>query len=362
VACLYYERKSSVGSAQQPRINGCSSSCLITVPPKLSKSSKADQCQRKINADTLQDVFELIFASLQDVGHVGIPIACADSKVRLWFPILNAWIADHMENVALDGLKTNGCPKCEVPTNELRSNPRSYRARDYARYQHYKPENQTSGSETDDDHVMNLDIGQNIFHRLNGVSGSDLYKPDILHTIYLGLFKHMMEWIEAFLKKNGRLQAFHEVWKALPPYPGFLVPKKAYREVTKWQGKEMRNQERCIQGVLAVALHQPGGAQAIPFKRALKCVSALVDFNMMAEGRSHTRDTIAYMEDYLGQFHRMNDIFLEFRVTKRTQAGVDKQRKEIRRPPALIRERVTTSQRCRCATTIETRRMNCVWT
>ena len=93
-----------------------------------------------------------------------------------------------------------------------------------------------------------------------------------------------------------------------------------------------------------MALRQPGGAQAIPFKRALRCVRALVHFNMIAQYRSHTPDNIAYMEDYLDQFHKMKDIFLEFRVTKRTQAKVDKQRKEIRRQRALIRERVAPSQ------------------
>jgi len=184
---------------------------------------------------------------------------------------------------------------------------------------------------------MNLGIGQNILNRLDRVSAADLYKPDILHTIYLGLFKEMMDSIEPFLKKGRRLQAFDEVWKALPPYPGFLVPKKAYREVTQWQGKEMRNLGRCILGVLAVALRQPGGAQAIPFKRALRCVRALVDFNMMAQYRSHTPDTIAYVEEYLHQFPRIKDIFLEVRVTKRTQAKVDKQRQEIRRQRALLR-------------------------
>jgi len=96
-----------------------------------------------------------------------------------------------------------------------------------------------------------------------------------------------------------------------------------------------------------VALRQPGGAQAIPFKCPLICVRALVDFNMMPQYRSHTPDTIAYMEQYLDQFHRMKELFLEFRVTKRTQAKVDKQRKEIRRPRALMRERVATSQRRR---------------
>jgi len=65
-------------------------------------------------------------------------------------------------------------------------------------------------------------------------------------------------------------------------------------------------------GVLAVALRQPDSRQVIPFKHALECVQALVDFNMMAQYGSHTPVTIAYMEEYLYQFHRMKDIFLEF--------------------------------------------------
>jgi len=51
------------------------------------------------------------------------------------------------------------------------------------------------------------------------------------------------------------------------------------------------------------------------------------------------------MEDYLNQFHKLKDIFLEFRVTKRTQDNVDKQRKEIRRQRALVIERVAPSLR-----------------
>jgi len=110
-----------------------------------------------------------------------------------------------------------------------------------------------------------------------------------------------------------------------------LVPKKAYSEVTQWQGKEISNLGRCILGVLAVALHQPGGAQVIPFKHDRGCVRALVKINMMAQYRSHTPDTLAYMEDYLDLFHKVKDIFLEFRVTKRTQDKVEKQRRAIRR-------------------------------
>jgi len=56
----------------------------------------------------------------------------------------------------------------------------------------------------------------------------------MLLAVYLGLFKHIIDWIQGFLKKHGRLEAFDEVWKALLPYPGFLVPKKAYGKVTQW--------------------------------------------------------------------------------------------------------------------------------
>ena len=108
------------------------------------------------------------------------------------------------------------------------------------------------------------------------------------------------------------------------------MPNKAYGEVTQWQGKEMRNLGLGLLGVLAVALRQPDSRQVTPFKHALYCVRSLVDFNMIAQYQSQTPVTIAYMEAYLNQFHRMTDIFLEFQVSKRTRAKVDKQRKEVR--------------------------------
>jgi len=141
--------------------------------------------------------------------------------------------------------------------------------------------------------TLGVDLEKNVFHGLHRVSGPGLHKPDLLHTVYPGLFKHLMDWISGFLKKHARLQAFDDTWKALPPYPGFFVPKKAYREVTLWQGKVMRNLGPCLLGVLAVALCQPDSRQVIPFKHALDCVRALVDFNMIAQYRSHTHETIA---------------------------------------------------------------------
>jgi len=300
---------------------------LLPIAPKLSNSSKADQHQRQINSDTLQDVFELIIAPLQDPAHDSLPIDCANGKVRMCFSILAAWIADHMENVALHGIKSNVCPRWEVPAVKLGTNMKLYPGRDYAIYHNYDYENWIG--ETDHADIrpesLGMRLGQNVFYRLNRISPSDLHKQDMLYTDYLGLFKHMMHWIQGFLKKQGRLEAFDEVWKALPPYPGCLVPKKAYREVRQLEGKDMRNLGRCVLSVLAVALCQSGSAQLIPFKRALGSVRALVDFNMMAQYRSHTAETLTYMEDYLDTVHKKQDIFLEFSVTKHIRAKIDEQ-------------------------------------
>jgi len=277
---------------------------------------------------TLRGVFELLFEPLQNAALEGVNIDCADGKVPRCFPILSAWIADHMENVAHHGIKSNVCPKCEVLPGELGTDANSHRARDYARYERCERESASDDSRTMFE-TLGIDLEKNMFHRLHRVSAPGLHDPDLLHTVYLGLFKHLMDWISGFLKKHAQLQAFDDTCKALPPYAGLFVPKKAYREVMQWQGKGMRNLGGCLLGVLAVALPKPNSWQVIPFKHALDCVRALVDFNMMAQYRSHAQETIAYIEEYLDRFHSRKDIFLEFRVSKRTWAKVDKQRKEL---------------------------------
>jgi len=203
---------------------------LLPGPPKLRKSS-ADHLHRKFNADTLRGLFELMFEPLQNPALEGVNIDCADGKVRRCFPILSAWIADNMEKVALHGIKSNVCRKCEVPPGELGTDTNGHRAWDYARYERWERESASDDSRTMFE-TLGIDLEKNVFNGLHRVSAPGLHKPDLLHTVYLGLFKHLMDWISGFLKKHAQLQAFDDTWKALPAYPWFFVPKKGYREVT----------------------------------------------------------------------------------------------------------------------------------
>ena len=64
----------------------------------------------------------------------------------------------------------------------------------------------------------------------------------------------------------------------------------------------------------------------------------------MAPYRSKRSDSIAYMNYYLNLFHKMKDIFLEFRVTRHTLAKVDEPRREIRHQGTLISQPVAPSK------------------
>ena len=48
---------------------------------------------------------------------------------------------------------------------------------------------------------VGVKIGNNLFVGLDRVSSAELHKLDLLHNIYLGLLKHMIEWVEGVVKR-----------------------------------------------------------------------------------------------------------------------------------------------------------------
>ena len=121
---------------------------------------------------------------------------CAHGKTRLCFPILSAWIADHAEHAALQGIGRKSYPKCVVPCEELAGDPRRmYETRDYMLSRERAPWDEPAEAAGIAQYFQRLGVktGNNVFTGLDRASPADLHKPHPLHNIYLGLFKHMME-------------------------------------------------------------------------------------------------------------------------------------------------------------------------
>jgi len=223
---------------------------LLPVPTKFTgESARASEAQRQTNADTLQAVFDILLPPLPPVAQEGTVMDCPEGKTPLCFPMLSAWIVDHPQHAALQGIGSKSCPKCEVPCKELSGDPRRiYETRDLRRYWDNALRHEPAEAAGIAEYFprLGVKIGNNVFIGLDRVSPADQHKPDLLPNIYFGLFKYMMEWVEGFLKKDKRSQGYDDAWKEIPSYSEFSVPQKPYREITPWQGKEMHNLGRCI--------------------------------------------------------------------------------------------------------------------
>ena len=141
---------------------------------------------------------------------------------------------DHAEHTSLHGIGSKLYPKCEVPCDKLGGCLREvYEGRDYTLYEEKALELESGEAADAWEYFgqVGVKVSRNVFPGLLRMNPSNLHKPDLLHNIYLGLFKHLMQSVEGFLKKHKGQHSFDDTWKEIPPYPGFSVLKKAYHEV-----------------------------------------------------------------------------------------------------------------------------------
>ena len=222
---------------------------------------------------------------------------CVDGKTGLCFPILSAWIADHAEHAALDGIGSKSCPKCEDPSVELGGNWRKiYQSLDCTLYwEKAREQDSEEAGIAEYFQQVGVKIGRNVFTELYRVNPVDLHKPDHLHNIYLGLFKRMIGWVEGFLKKHKWQEAFDDSWKEIPPYPRFPVPNKAYCEVTQWQEKEMRKPRSMHFSRIGVRIAKSGQFSGSGFEYRVEmcwCTSSFLPNNSISQ--SYTGYTCLY--------------------------------------------------------------------
>ncbi|KAF8542359.1 hypothetical protein BDD12DRAFT_729202 [Trichophaea hybrida] len=310
---------------------------FLPVPPKFRGISRSDdRIQRDMNQQVLCEVAKIVLDPLRrfpEGGDIntGALWPCSDGKMRRCWPILASWLADHMEHANLMGVKYNSCPKCQVPNDKLGSlllppDLESHRRKSAVFQQKYR-EHQDAKRADDRQTLKTVEDWFDstsarpvpcIFWDLPHVEAYDLHRPDILHNIYIGMFDHLMTWIEGFLQRHGKATVFDQIWSNIPPYPDFYHPGKAYRQVTQWSGKEMRNFGRIIYPAFAAALHNPLPRQRVVFRKALACVRSLVYWSLVVQYRIQTTETLNYLADYLEEFHATKDEVYHNTVNERT--------------------------------------------
>jgi hypothetical protein len=176
----------------------------LNIPPK-----RLDE-QRQTNRQVLNEVLRRILQPLTfklnpSAESEYYNVLCADSNFRRCKPVLAAWIADCPEYCDLHYLERHVCFWCQCPKNDPGDcvpSDKQHPRRDHNLYGTLSDANtKAADAELWSCHVHR---GFNVFGHISWIV-SDLPKPDLLHTIQIGMLHHLQKWIFHFMKTHERL-------------------------------------------------------------------------------------------------------------------------------------------------------------
>jgi len=160
---------------------------------------------------------------------------------------------------------------------------------------------------------------EGVFWNMKCISLTTIIIPDILHTVYPAMLKHLMDWVTSSLEQNSRIDKFNSPWAMMPRYPGFARFCRPHGQVTQWSGNEMKALGHVSVPVFAATLLNLSASQRIPCTEALLCVENIVYCQLVAQYQQNTEATIEYMENYLEEFHHQQDVLSWFGASQSTK-------------------------------------------
>jgi len=213
--------------------------------------------------------FTFIYNPNSESGYYNV--LCADGNLRRCKPVLVAWLSDCPEYSYLHHLRQHVCFQCECPNNKLgdyvppdEQHPRW----DHNLYRTLSDANTNAA----DAQLSSRDVHQgfNVF-RHNRCIVSNCPKPDLLHTMQIGILDHFQKWIFHFMKTHEQLDRYNAIWLSVPGYHHLTPKNKSYDVVSQWNGKEMKEMSRYMLGVVTQSLRGGSPAQRPIVNHSIEC-------------------------------------------------------------------------------------------
>jgi len=231
--------------------------------------------QRQTNKDVLNEALRrlhqpLTFKQNRRAESRYYNFLCADGNFRHCRPVWAAWLIECPEYSDLHHLERHVCFWCECPKNELgdyvppdKQHPRW----DHNLYRTLSDANtKVANAELSSGHVHR---GFNVFQHISCIV-SDLPKPDLLHTMQIGMLDHLQKWIFHFMKTHERLDKYNAIWLSVHAYHDLTPKNKSCEEISQWNGKEMKEISRYLLGVVTQSLQGRSPAQHPIFNHAIE--------------------------------------------------------------------------------------------
>ena len=268
---------------------------------KISRAGLTQREQRAHNQRIFHESMRLILAPLREAGRKGVEMTGGDGSVHLVFPVLAAYVADYPEQCLVTCTKYGTCPKRQCPTNQLASPlpsaPRSPIWRNHV-LSAAREGSQTMAQFYQDCgiHEVSGSLSQPFWKDLPYANIHSAITPDVLHQLYQGVFKHLVNWCTWIV---GAAELDRRI-RCLPPGYGVRHFKNGISALSQISGSERKHMGRILLGCLVGILPQRG---------ILAC-RALLDFIYLAQYRTHDNLTLDYMATALKMFYDNKSFFV----------------------------------------------------
>lgn len=267
---------------------------------KVDAIGLSEKKQRALVQQLFHASVRMIVKPLIEAGRNGIDVTGGDGKVRRVYPVLASYVCDYPEQCLITCSKYGTCPVCQCPDSKLEDDaakaPRtSLWTLDVLR----KAKAQgPKGSAPFYASCKELNVsGYVVTPFWKGLPHTNIHgcvTPDVLHQLYQGVFKHILEWCQEAMdasELDARI-------RCLPPAFGTRHFKNGISALSQVSGSERKDIARILLGCLV---------GRIPHELMLTFRS-LLDFIYISQYPTHDDITLSYLEDALKVYHKNKKI------------------------------------------------------
>ena len=273
---------------------------------KVDGAGITEKKQRALVQQLFHASVKLILKPLEKAGKEGVDVTCGDGKVRKVFPILAAYVADYPEQCLVTCSKYGTCPICQCPETSLEEAkaqlPRaSIWTLDVLKKARIKG---TKGSTAFYNKCKEYNVsGYAVEPFWKSHTLTDIHScitPDVLHQLYQGVFKHVLEWCGVLMDE----EELDCRVRTLPPAFGTRHFKNGISSLSQVSGSERKDMARILLGCLVGRIPND----------VMLTFRALLDFIYLAQYPTHDDTTLKYMTDALELFHKHKNVLVELGI------------------------------------------------
>jgi len=232
-------------TCQMPSTHSIVMVALLPIPIK-NRSIPGKQLdeQRQTNREVLNEVLQRVLQPLTFYHHPSAErgyykVLCAADNFRRCRSVLAAWLANCPEYSDLHHVERHVCFWSECPKNKLGDCVPPGKQHPRWNHNQYRTLSDVFTKAADADRSSrHVHRDFNLFADIPCIV-SDLPKPDLLHSMQMGMLDHLQKWIFHFQKTHERLDKYNAMWLSVPAYHDLTPKYKSYEEVSEWNGKEM---------------------------------------------------------------------------------------------------------------------------